>query len=100
MAKTIFSETGLEYNTPIAMMTIGQLIDVLQKAMSSPEPNEKKEYLTGLRGLMTLFGISHKTAQAWKDGFLAPACEQYGKTILIDREKAIQLFIESGRKAK
>ena len=100
MAKNIFGESGIGYDTPIAMMTIGQLVDVLQKAMPSTVPHEKKEYLTGLRGLMTLFGISHKTAQAWKDGFLAPACEQYGKTILIDREKAIQLFIESGRKAK
>ena len=100
MAKNIFGESGIGYDTPIAMMTIGQLVDVLKKAMPSPEPPERKEYVSGLRGIMDLFKVSHKTAQSWKNGFLAPACEQYGKTILIDREKAIELFKESGRKAK
>lgn len=89
-------ELGLEYNTPLAMMTIGQLADVIQK--SEPKEEEKgEEFVFGLRGIQELFGVSHKTAQAYKNTFLAPACDQIGRTIIVDKNKAIELFRETGR---
>lgn len=89
-------ELGLEYSTPLAMMTIGQLVDVIQS--TEPKKEEKgEEFVYGLRGIRELFGVSHKTAQAYKNTFLAPACDQLGRTIIVDRKKAIELFKETGR---
>ena len=53
---------------------------------------EDKEYMFGLTGIQQEFGISHKTAQAWKNTWLAPAIEQTGKVILCDKAMAHELF--------
>lgn len=97
MAK-IFDELGLEYNTPLAMMTVGQLVDII-KDVRQDEPRQEQgdEFVYGLRGIRDLFGVSHKTAQAYKNTFLAPACDQVGRTIIVDKKKAIELFKETGR---
>ena len=89
-------ELGLEYSTPLAMMTIGQLVEVMQKA--EPKKEERSEdFVYGLRGIRELFGVSHKTAQVYKNTFLAPACDQLGRTIIVDKHKAIELFKKTGR---
>ena len=53
---------------------------------------EAREYLYGLRGIQQEFGVAHKTAQAWKNTWLAPAIEQTGKVILCDKAMAHVLF--------
>lgn len=98
MAKDFLRDVGLEYETPIAMLTIGQLVEVLRRMQPQQTPSKPKEYIYGLRGIMYLFGVSHKTAQQYKNTFLAPACDQVGKTIIIDRDKAVELFEQTGRK--
>lgn len=95
------SDLGLKYDTPIATMTIGQLVEVMQ---ASPLKNERKEennnsaFIYGLDGIARLFGVSKITASKWKQSWLKPACEQLGKTIIVDKEMALQLFKETGRK--
>ena len=91
-------ELGLRYETPLAMMTLGQLLEVFSKSRPVAPEKGEKFYLHGLRGIQQLFGVSHKTAQAWKNTWLAPACCQLGRTIIVDRDKAVELFEETGRR--
>lgn len=101
LERTIYNELGMEPTTPIAALTLGQFLrmqGLIHKSTAQKEADtENKEYIYGLRGIQLLFGVSHKTAQAWKNTFLAPACVQMGKTIIVDRNKAIELFEATGR---
>ncbi len=98
MSKNIYCAIGLDYSTPLAMMTLGQLVEVIRQT-TPPVPQQKDQiFVYGLRGIQELFGVSHKTAQHWKNTWLAPACLQLGKTIIVDREKALKLFEETGRR--
>lgn len=100
MRTNILSELGLEYNAPLYSLTVGQYVE-MQTALGnlSAQPQQaEKFYIYGLRGIMQLFGVSHKTAQQYKNPFLAPACTQLGRTIIIDRDKAVSLFEETGRR--
>lgn len=51
-----------------------------------------KRYVFGIRGIASLFGVSTRTAQQWKSGFLADAVTQRGRTIVTDVDKAMNLF--------
>ncbi len=91
----------MNYSTPLYSLTVGQYVEMhaaLEKLSASPKQDEEP-YVYGLRGIMQLFGVSHKTAQAWKNTFLAPACSQVGRTIIVNRNKAIELFEATGRAA-
>lgn len=98
MEKSTIEELGLKYDTPLAMMTLGQLLEVFKEVLNLIPEQDEKSYIHGLRGIQQLFGVSHKTAQAWKNTWLAPACSQLGKTIIIDRDKAVELFEQTGRR--
>lgn len=93
--------TTITDETPIAMLTLGQF----KKALKETTPNfnmiptEVKEntepvkrYVHGLRGICKLFGVSHTTAQRYKDTFLKDAVKQNGKKIVVDADKALELF--------
>lgn len=83
--------------TPIAMLTVGQLQEVLGLKKEAPEPvvYEPKKYVYGLKGIRDLFNVSHVTAQRYKDTILADAVSQQGRVIVVDVEKAMRLFKES-----
>lgn len=66
------------------------------KAISVNKPSGN--YVYGLRGIQQLFGVSHKTAQEYKDTFLRPAVMQNGRKIVVDADLAMELFNE--RRAK
>lgn len=91
-------------DTPIAMLTVGQLQQVLNKSNqqeSTPTntPDAKpKRYVYGIAGIRELFGVSHVTAQRYKDGIIRDAVSQQGRVIVTDAEKAMQLFKEHGNK--
>lgn len=51
-----------------------------------------KRYVYGLRGIQGLFNVSHATAQKYKDGILKDAVYQSGRTIVVDADKALELF--------
>ena len=98
MDHTIIRELGLKYETPLAALTLGQFMEVLTSVdKSTPVQDPERQFVYGLRGIQLLFGVSHKTAQAWKNTWLAPACSQLGRVIMVDRDKAIELFEASGR---
>lgn len=87
-------------STPVAMLTVGQLRDFLglssQMTTVSPQPttNGETRLVYGLAGIQRLFNVSHVTAQRYKNTFLAPAISQQGRKIVVDAEKALQLFSE------
>ena len=53
-----------------------------------------KRYVYGLKGIQELFNVSHLTAQRYKDGILKDAVFQSGRKIVVDADKAIELFNE------
>ncbi len=61
------------------------------------EPTRPIEYVTGLCGIMELFGVSQSTALRLKDGILKEAITQNGRLILCDKEKAVKLFKSRNR---
>lgn len=57
-----------------------------------------KRYVYGLKGIQELFNVSHLTAQRYKDGILKEAVFQSGRKIVVDADKAIELFNERRRR--
>lgn len=88
--------------TPLAMLTVGQLKEVIASAMPRQEierkPDTTPNYIYGLAGIRELFGVSHATAQKLKNTTLAPACKQCGRKIVIDARMAMELFANRNRK--
>ena len=94
----------MNYNddTPITFLTVGQLKEVLgidddqiaKKREKGTESSnaEQKRYVYGIRGIRELFGVSHVTAQRFKDTFLRDAVSQQGRIIITDVDKAMELF--------
>ena len=93
-------ELGLTESTPLAMMTLGQFMAALdiqgfaQSLSTTFNPTPEKRYVYGLRGIRELFHVSIRTAQIYKDTILKEAVYQNGRTIVVDAEKALQLFNE------
>lgn len=52
----------------------------------------ENNFVYGLKGIETLFQVSHATAQRYKDTFLAPAVRQRGRKIIVDAKLALDLF--------
>ena len=68
---------------------IGQERPVLQG------PHTKKEehnYVYGIKGIMHLFGVSNVTAQRYKNGIIREAVSQNGRIIVVDADRALELF--------
>ena len=86
----------VDSNTPIALLTVRQLQEVLGLAQETQKKEVKEEspkkYVYGLAGIRKLFNISHATAQRYKDTILADAVSQQGRIIIVDVEKAMELF--------
>lgn len=92
--------------TPIAMLTVGQLKEVLGVNSSKEEIQSRTEqahdgvhhekYVYGLDGLRRIFKCSMTTACRIKaSGKIDAAIKQIGRKIIIDSELAIEL---AGRK--
>ena len=69
---------------------IAAALDTNNKVISVQKPSGN--YVYGLRGIQQLFGVSHKTAQEYKDTFLCPAVMQNGRKIVVDADLAMELF--------
>lgn len=99
-------------DTFIVQLTVGELIEILKerfpalaeasKSAENSQPFEGPSYsgrlVYGIRGIEKLFGISHRTAQAWKNTWLAPAVRQNGRKIVTDVEYAFKLFDKCEKK--
>jgi len=88
-------------NTPVGALTVGQLRELLAEGKAEPITEVQNftanKYIYGLKGIRDEFDVSHATAQKYKDGILKGAVQQVGRKIIVDREKAHQLFANSGR---
>ena len=88
--------------TPIAMLTVGQLKEIIASVMPKQEEQPKSEttpnYIYGLVGIRQMFGVSHATAQKLKDTILAPAVKQCGRKIVVDARMAMELFANRNRR--
>ncbi len=81
--------------TPIAFLTVGQLLELLdmeRKKQPIAETKEAKQFVYGLRGIRSLFCVSHATAQRYKDTIIKEAVSQQGRKIVVDVDKALELF--------
>lgn len=62
------------------------------KGATDSVPSSGKRYVYGLKGIQELFNVSHGTAQKYKDGILKNAVFQSGRKIVVDVDKALELF--------
>ena len=88
-------EKQINENTPISEMTAGQLAEFLRSAGARPAEEAaapERRYVYGLRGIMELFGVSNVTAQRYKAGIIKDAVKQYGRKIIVDADRALELF--------
>lgn len=96
------NEENFNLNTPLATMTLGQLATFLEArprsigaaVANAPEPTPARRYVYGLKGIMDLFKVSNVTAQRYKKGIIREAVSQNGRIIVVDADKALQLFQE------
>ena len=100
--------------TYLVHLTIEDLIDLLKEnfpilTQSNQQPESVKEVeepsftgrlVYGIVGIERLFGVSHKTAQEWKDSWLQPAVKQRGRKIVTDVSYAMKLFEQNQKKKK
>ena len=91
--------------TPLVQMTAGQLADYLnsraavpaQAAAPAPAAAQgaaPRRFVYGIKGIMQLFGVSNVTAQRYKRGIIREAVSQNGRIIVVDADRALQLFNE------
>ena len=88
---------------PIWQLTVGELVSVIQETIRNEvkeipmQPNEEKGYY-GIKGISEIFNCSLRTAQNIKSsGVIDKAIIQYGRTIVVDKEKALNL-VKKGQK--
>lgn len=100
MKKAIINITD---DTPIAMLTVGQLrevlfpkalLDLIEKQQIIDEERIPKRYVHGVVGIKQLFNCSYPTAHKLKETILKPAIKQQGRVIVVDADLALKLFSE------
>lgn len=90
----------IDKNTPVWQLTVGELISIIDKKTDNEASQEKKivaeeieRYAHGLRGLAELIGCSKNHAAKLKsEGVFDGAIIQRGRKIIIDKQKALELF--------
>lgn len=86
---------SINSNTRIIDLTIGEFEEWLNSKGLTNEresAHQTTQYVYGLNGIMHLFGCSKSKAKRLKDGVLAPAVCQNGRSIVVDAKKAMELF--------
>lgn len=94
----------IDPNTPIWQLTVGELKELLSSAVN-PVLAEKeyavdtKAYVYGLNGLAKILGCSKTHASRLKStGLFEEAIIQNGRKIIIDKDKALELFNKKNEK--
>lgn len=75
----------------MAALTVGEFLELISTYIS---PRREPTYVYGIAGICQLFHVSRSTAQLLKDTTLKPAVIQNGRTIVVNVEKARQLFAQ------
>ena len=87
--KFINSMKNINPQTLICNLTVEEFLEIFQKLSSE----NKYEY--GLKGLAKILGCSvSKASEIKSSGILDEAIIQNGNIIIIDKEKALQLFAQ------
>ncbi|MCD0456317.1 MULTISPECIES: DUF3853 family protein [Chryseobacterium] len=77
----------IDPTTPIWQLTVAEFLEV------SKNFNAEKKYEYGLKGLAKILGCSRSKASKVKSsGILDKAIIQKGNIIIIDKDKALELF--------
>ena len=83
-------------DTRIIDLTVGQLMDLFAKAQAPAtqvQPKEEKRLVYGIAGIAQIFNCSMTTANRIKaSGRIDDAITQHGRIIVVDANKALQLF--------
>ncbi len=87
--------TLINSDTPLSFLTVGQFLELLNTG-KQPEKvivsDNSKRLVYGLHGIRRLFNVSHATAQRYKDTIIKDAVSQNGRKIVVDADKAMELF--------
>ena len=67
---------------------------ISNETVSTPAAKPTGRLVYGLRGIRDLFGVSHLTAQRYKNGIIKEAVRQNGRKIVVDADLALKLFDE------
>lgn len=86
-------------DTPLAMMTFGQLKEALSQSSTRTQEPADKKYVYGIEGICSLFNCRRNVAISYKNTIIKDAVFQHGRKIVVDANKAIQLF-EAAAKAE
>ena len=89
---------------PLYTLTVGEFTELLDARIKAVINNETISTIDearptgrlvyGIRGIRELFGVSHLTAQRYKDGIIKEAVLQNGRKIVVDVDLALKLFNE------
>ncbi|MFL9835559.1 DUF3853 family protein [Chryseobacterium terrae] len=80
---------NLNLETPLSQLTVGEFLEISKSFLY------EKKYEYGLKGLAKILGCSvSKASEIKSSGILDAAIIQRKNIIIIDKEKALQLFAE------
>jgi hypothetical protein len=85
-----------DLNTPLWQLTLGDLLDVIQKNQQ-PEPPKVEDYTSdcvfGISGVAKLLDVSKPMVHIYRrQGWIEPAITQRGRKIVCDAPLALKLF--------
>lgn len=76
-------------NTPLWKLTVQEFLEISKKSIQ----DNKYEY--GLKGIAKIFGCSvSKASEIKSSGILNDAIIQRGNIIIVDKQKALELFAQ------
>lgn len=88
---------NLDMSVPLWKLTVGEYVRLYKALNSSTYSFDRYEY--GLKGLANVLGCSRaKASQIKKSGLLDEAIYQNKHTIIIDRDKVLQILQDSKKK--
>ena len=81
-------------NKRVIDLTVGELIDAINSRSIPREAPLKpgKRLVYGYQGIRDLFNCGHKKAHELKNGIIKDAVSQQGRLIVVDVDKALELF--------
>lgn len=91
---------NVDDSTPISMLTVGQLKQIFPNSFGASSPPGEKRLVYGLQGICDLFHCKESRAQQLKNTVIKDAVSQNGRTIVVDADKAIELFEKHSKKPK
>ena len=91
---------GFDIARPLGAMTIGEFLEMFEEHLRTTNTQSmpahtgvaQKHLVYGLRGIQELLSCSHKSAQYYKDHVIREAASQNGRKIVVDADKALELF--------